>query len=281
MTKWKCFILTLSFSFLFEHLCFGQTDSLYTAALKKADSAYEFKSWTDKYNSTDRQKFEEAKKLYRIALQIKPNETYPANRVKEIENDLYNIDIQIEKTLYDIKNKPTYNKLISKADSLFFADNYKVAQAVYIQAESLYSEEKIKDKLSAISALTSLSNSYTDTIIYIKHGISFGMCHKYCFHETRIENNRKISVSKFRAKEQLYISDTLQIDEKYWQNVVQAINLKTFYKLPHTLGCPDCTDGGAEWIEIGTKYNVWKVEFDYGSHITELENLLTIVRQTE
>src|SRR5690242_13019270 len=147
MTKWILNLLA-STLFLFGHPCSGQTDSLYTIALKKADSSYDFKRWGDKDNPSDRSKFEEAKKLYTIASQIKPNEAYPTRRIKEIE-----------KILYDFKTKPIYNKLVSKADSLFLAENLQTAKTLYLKADSLYSSEYTKEKVSAIYALTNLDKN--------------------------------------------------------------------------------------------------------------------------
>jgi hypothetical protein len=51
--------------------------------------------------------------------------------------------------------------------------------------------------------------------------------------------------------------------------------------LPATMGCPDCTDGGAEWLIIGTKNSEWKVEFDYGSDTVTTKKLLSIIRPTK
>ena len=135
MTRWTITLLTMTF-ILLGHLSSGQIDSLYSIALKKADSAYEFKRWGDKDNPADEAKFEEAKTLYGKALQINPSDNYPGNRIKEIE-----------KTLYDFKTKPIYNKLISKADSLYFANNFVIAKNYYTKADSLYADEYTKEKL--------------------------------------------------------------------------------------------------------------------------------------
>jgi len=268
MTQWRYIILT-STLILFGHLCSAQTDSLYIIALKKADSAYQFKSWGDKDNPADRPKFEEAKKLYAAALQIKPNETYPASRIKEIE-----------KTLYDFKTKPIYNKLILKADSLFLAENFATAKIYYLKADSLYSGEYTKEKLSAIYALTNLNKDSSDLILFIKHGVTFGECYGYCYHETKFTKDLIMNTSKSWNKEQPDKSDTLKIDANNWESMVNAINIKAFYMLPHTLGCPDCM-GGAEWLIIGTKNSEWKVKFVYGSETVTTKNLLSIIRQTK
>jgi hypothetical protein len=269
MTQWKNIILTSTF-LVFDYLCLAQTDSLYIIALKKADSSYEFKSWIGKDNLSDRPKFEETKKLYASALQIKPNEVYPASRIKEIE-----------KILYDFKTKPIYNKLILKADSLFLAENFATAKTYYLKADSLYLDEYPKVKLSAIYALTSLTKNSFEAPLVIKHGTSFGECTGYCYSETKFTKDLIINTSKSWNKEQPDKSDTLKMSPNNWENMVNAIDIKAFYMLPHKLGCPDCLDGGAEWLIIGTKNSEWKVEFDYASETLTTKNLLSIIRQTK
>jgi len=252
---------------LFGHLCSGQTDSLYSIALKKADLAYEFKSWVIKDNPSDKAKFEEAKKLYVIASKIKPSENYPANRIKEID-----------KTLYDFKTKPVYKKLISIADSLFFADNFVTSKIYFLKADSLYPCEYTKEKLSAIYALTNLTKDSSNDILFIKHGTSFGMCDGYCYNETKFTNDSIIKVVESRDKALPDKYETVKMDKNKWQQMINAIDIKAFYMLPHTMGCPDCTDGGAEWLIIATSKNEWKVEFDYDSSTVTTKKLLSIIR---
>ena len=127
---------------------YGQTDSLYTIAIQKADSAYDFKWLQAKDSPKDKIKFENAKILYNYALQIKSNETYPAKRIKEID-----------KALYEFKNKPLYDKLISFADSLLNSGNYKQANKYYKACDSLYSSEYLKEKITLCKEADEISNT--------------------------------------------------------------------------------------------------------------------------
>ncbi|MBS1635174.1 MAG: hypothetical protein JST26_04570 [Bacteroidetes bacterium] len=266
MTQWTSIFLTSLF-LLFGQLCSGQIDSLYSIALNKADSAYAFKSWGSQDKPSDKIRFEEAKKLYTIALEIKPKETYPESRIKEIE-----------KILYNFKTRPIYNKLISKADSLFLAGNFLTAKTYYLKADSLYTNERTKETLSAIYALTDATQNSSGDILFIKHGTSFGECSGYCFHETKYTQDLIIHTGKSWNKDPDKI-DTLKMEMNIWKNMVNAIDVKAFYMLPHTMGCPDCTDGGAEWLIIGTKNTEWQVEFNYGSDTETTKKLLNLVRQ--
>ncbi|MBI1183653.1 hypothetical protein GC194_05255 [bacterium] len=269
MTKWAKIILT-STILLFALHCSAQTDSLYKILIDKADSAYSFKNWVDKYVIADTTKFKIAKELYVKALSIKPANTYPKSRIREIE-----------KILYDFKTKPIYNKLILEADSLFSVANFATAKNYYLIADSLYPSEHTKEKLSAIHALTNNTENSADSILFIKHGTSFGMCDGYCFQEITFTKDLIVNIEKSWIKEQPDKTDTLKMERTKWQNMINAIDIKAFYMLPHLIGCPDCMDGGAEWLIIGTKNNEWKVEFDYGSDSVATKKLLSIIRSAE
>jgi len=61
---------------------------------------------------------------------------------------------------------------------------------------------------------------------------------------------------------------------------INSINTTSFFKLPETIGCPDCADGGAEWLEIillnGKKH---KVTFEYRNEPTQLKNQIIKLRE--
>lgn len=117
------------------------------------------------------------------------------------------------------------------------------------------------------------------TIQYIKHGTSFGMCHGYCFNETKFDSSLIISVRKAWRQELPALSDTLPANYETWLAMADAADLNTFFTLPKRIGCPDCNDGGAEWIEISTGNKVYMVTFECGKGIDGLQELLTILRR--
>ena len=41
--------------------------------------------------------------------------------------------------------------------------------------------------------------------------------------------------------------------------------------LPEVIGCPDCADGGAEWVAVNADGKQYKVTYDYGKTPKELE----------
>jgi hypothetical protein len=114
----------------------------------------------------------------------------------------------------------------------------------------------------------------------IRSGTSFGMCIGHCQKEVEItEQNVAVTLKSFRSKEQ-YPDKTcsIQTDSDDWQTLGQSLNREAFYQLPDTIGCPDCADGGAEWIEIEENDKKYRVTFEYGTDISQIGPLLTKVR---
>ncbi len=76
-----------------------------------------------------------------------------------------------------------------------------------------------------------------------------------------------------RAERILSISDYTKTKNLVDENIIQA--------LPKTIGCPDCADGGAEWIEIQSIDIHKKVTFEYLNEPNSLTALVTELRELQ
>ena len=125
----------------------------------------------------------------------------------------------------------------------------------------------------------------TNDIVSIKHGTSFGMCNGYCFKEYTYSESSSVKFSKGWGRTDLsnYPDkyDTTEFSNKDWDKLLETLDNEKFYGLPEIIGCPDCADGGAEWIEIVTKDKTVKVTFEYGSDVAEISGLLAFLRDKE
>ena len=124
-------------------------------------------------------------------------------------------------------------------------------------------------------------NQQVEKIVSIHHGKSFGMCDGFCISVISYTENNKVRLQKkWRSDETK--SDTTELQIHEWNSIVDLINLDTFFNLNEIYGCPDCTDGGSEWIEIKTTNRNYKVTYDYGKdEIPEIEKLIHKLRQLE
>ena len=86
----------------------------------------------------------------------------------------------------------------------------------------------------------------------IEYGTSFGFCVGYC--------TQVLEVSPTQINKRLIPQVNEDLPQKNctdsfasFESLLEKIDLEAFSELDETIGCPDCADGGAEWIEITTR----------------------------
>lgn len=120
-------------------------------------------------------------------------------------------------------------------------------------------------------------------ILTIKHGSSFGMCNGYCFKENTYTPEDYIHYEKAfgrtNPKDFPEKMDSISISPKEWEEIISKIDLEKFYAEQETIGCPDCADGGSEWIEIATTDKVYRVTFEFGQPSEGLKPIYSALRK--
>ena len=117
----------------------------------------------------------------------------------------------------------------------------------------------------------------------VVHGTSFGECAGYCRTELTV---RALSATFRRttwridpplpAKE---TTATLRADE--WYAIVNSIDLVQLSRLDTIIGCPDCADGGAEWVEVTDHGYHKKVMFEFGKSLPYIQAMIDRLRAVE
>jgi hypothetical protein len=126
---------------------------------------------------------------------------------------------------------------------------------------------------------TKLSN------ITIKNGQSFGICIGKCYAEMVILGNKV----EFKVKERIFEDNRIVTkDYSYLDGISSSkitsihniLDLDKFWNLKDTYGCPDCADGGSEWIEIiNEKGESKSVKFEFGKTVPGIESLIISLRE--
>lgn len=113
----------------------------------------------------------------------------------------------------------------------------------------------------------------------IDYGTSFGMCAGYCVNDISISAN-KVTFSK---KKNGTNTDTKACTKVITETEVKAlkglVKAGDFNKLPEVIGCPDCADGGAEWVALKLDGKFKKVTFEYGKAPDEVKELVIKLRE--
>jgi hypothetical protein len=132
----------------------------------------------------------------------------------------------------------------------------------------------------------SKENVGTDSLdnLTIKSGQSFGFCVGKCYSEITITGKKvtlvvKETSSKGNSNIKNEFTFTDELTDKQVSDITTALDLTRIYANPEVLGCPDCADGGAEWIEIQQKESTKKITFEYGKDIPKLEKIVNLLRE--
>jgi hypothetical protein len=137
--------------------------------------------------------------------------------------------------------------------------------------------------IALIVALTSCSSlGEVQEIRQINYGTSFGECVGYCKRDLNMEKGTLTYKCSGWADTIKTITHTKSLPDSVWNSLRAALNINEFLKLQKVIGCPDCADGGAEWLEIelntGTRH---KVTFEYNREPQTLKLCMPALRRLQ
>ncbi len=124
-----------------------------------------------------------------------------------------------------------------------------------------------------------------DTIVvsevdYILHGTSFGHCRGYCIKEEKYYSDAE-ELSQVGNDSKSFPLKTLRnkSSQQALDQLVILMDWEIWNALEVRIGCPDCADQGAEYLEISRKGIVKRVTFDANGKLGGLEEILDVLRE--
>ncbi len=128
-----------------EMLAKMQVDEKYNSIIASADNAF------------DNESYESAKASYNAALEVKPNEQYPKDRLKKIEEVLAQLEKDKENALAaeaEKKKREYYEAVVAQADAELASENYDEATKKYNEALGIMPNEQYpKTKIEEIRSI--------------------------------------------------------------------------------------------------------------------------------
>lgn len=102
-----------------------------------------------------------------------------------------------------------------------------------------------------------------DGELVLSYGTSFGECIGYC--------QTELTLTAASITYTLRSQVTMQPDRRYvsrmppglWRDLTARVAAIRFEALDDVYGCPDCADGGAEWVEVHEGLFAKRVTFEY------------------
>jgi hypothetical protein len=111
--------------------------------------------------------------------------------------------------------------------------------------------------------------------VLLRSGTSFGMCVGHCA-TTLVVREGSATLTRVSRDPSQYptTTETIAITEAEFEALRTAAASPAFRQLDSVYGCPDCADGGAEWVEVDGK----RVTMGYRSDLEPIRPLLQQVR---
>jgi len=113
----------------------------------------------------------------------------------------------------------------------------------------------------------------------LKYGTSFGMCVGYCVKTMEIRESKIVYTATSRIEEDKDRVFEEKNNREEFERVLNSLNIDEFRSLPDIIGCPDCTDGGAEFITLNYEGEEKTVVFEYGDDLEKQNEVLRILRK--
>jgi hypothetical protein len=116
-------------------------------------------------------------------------------------------------------------------------------------------------------------------VLGLSSGTSFGECLGYCRKElildtqtvTLVETWQPLGVQPERRR-------SIQLSSADWSRLQGLVDAAAIASVAGVHGCPDCADGGSEWIEVRTAQGVIRSTFEYGAVLQPIAGLQAEIR---
>lgn len=137
--------------------------------------------------------------------------------------------------------------------------------------------------MSIFMLFISCGNEMNSRIIQVNYGTSFGECIGYCKHQVTFKADSIKWICICNAcmspvlMQKCYYEKT---NSTLWDSIKTNISTSSFFALPTVIGCPDCADGGAEWLELTLNNGeTHKVTYEYGNEPSVIKGYVAKCRQ--
>lgn len=129
--------------------------------------------------------------------------------------------------------------------------------------------------LMLLFTFSACEKSKFEDLDVISYGSSFGMCEGFCANELTIGKDKMTFSEKQHRPKPDARTCTKPIDAEELAAIKKLLDIEKIAALPEVIGCPDCADGGAEWVVVHADGKNYKIAFEYGKPPKELAAAVT------
>ncbi len=132
--------------------------------------------------------------------------------------------------------------------------------------------------LLLITLLSCSDNEPLSSEYNFRYGQSWGFCVGYCNSELSFSDGEAIIIQQSNNDKRDKKLKFNFASEDYRQ-LVELFDQQEFDQLPTIIGCPDCADGGAEFLEVKSDGEWRKVTFEYNNAPESIATLVSHLRE--
>ena len=118
-------------------------------------------------------------------------------------------------------------------------------------------------------------------VTQIRSGTSFGFCIGYCITELVVESRSSQLTRRAWDRGRQDPPDQLlekEFSRETWQKLTALVDFEILDGMSEVYGCPDCADGGSEWIEVTSGDRTKKVLFEFNAVLEPISALVDTLR---
>ena len=113
----------------------------------------------------------------------------------------------------------------------------------------------------------------------ISSGTSFGECAGYCVRSIEISSGKLLyRASSWNDPTHPTVDYDSKLSAAEWSELIALVDIETLQSYPDVIGCPDCADGGAEWVKVETADGSKQITFEYGDSLSTIQPLIDHLR---
>lgn len=141
--------------------------------------------------------------------------------------------------------------------------------------------------IAALATLLTACGGYPDLVgvrqselaTSVRAGTSFGMCLGYCRTELSLEGDTAVLLHRgWNEETHPPLEQRLLLVPADRERLLAAADVEALGAVPAVIGCPDCADGGAEWVEVEHGGRRVRVTLEHGAEVREIASLLREIR---
>jgi hypothetical protein len=118
-----------------------------------------------------------------------------------------------------------------------------------------------------------------DDVDQLVYGASFNMCIGYCTNRIIVEGTRVRLIESSRDPVKYPTKETvIAIPVSEAEHLLELAQRSVLKGVAGVHGCPDCADGGAEWIERAGDGETLRATFEYGDPPPQIADLQAALR---